>query len=821
MSIDTAVATTFGRSLMDDADATAGRSTLGLGTAATQNTGTSGATIPLLNAGNTWSGAQTITSSVSFGTPLVLIGTNDDANESPNLTLRRNSATPANNDRGGSIVFQANDSTPANQTYAEITLYAQTVTAGLMDAVITFKSRVAGVYGDRFYLKGGFYSSGATGADQGVNTINVSTLYENGTSLQAKYARLAAANTFTATLNDTNASGWQLTTGAASATVPTIVPNRASATTGIGAQASGNISVIITGTETFRFSGSALIGYTDSIPFRLDRAAGNDRRIGIYTAGSLRWAIGANPTAESGSNVGSDLAFGRYDDAGAFLDASFFINRSTGNVLAATSTAYALINSAASSTVPTLIPNRNSTNTGVGAQASGNISMIVAGAEVQRVASSQVTFFQGVAIAPTGAPGSLTVAGVGNAGIEIGRVDGTAGTAHLDFHAGATVVDYDARLICTAGSGSIGGGPIEFFGSAIYTGGNGAGFQLTHTSASATVPTLIPRRGSTNTGFGANASGDISMILAGVEKMRLENTTSTNWSYQRLAVSYAAAQFQNVASSGDGSIYLGAAAGNAASIRFSTGTVVGSLSERWLVGRDATAESGSDAGSLLAVYAYTDAGAFKATALTISRVDSSVNFRGGVFSNGATGGNQGANTLNFTTLYENGTSLASKYQPLDSDLTTIAGLVDPNADRILFWDDSAGAYAYLTLGTNLSITGTTINASGGGSLSDADYGDITVSSGGTVMTIDNDVVTYAKMQNVGANSVLARAAGTSGDVGEVSLAASQLLGRGASGDVAAITLGTNLSMSGTTLNASGGGSGLTHPQVMSRVAIGF
>jgi hypothetical protein len=77
------------------------------------------------------------------------------------------------------------------------------------------------------------------------------------------------------------------------------------------------------------------------------------------------------------------------------------------------------------------------------------------------------------------------------------------------------------------------------------------------------------------------------------------------------------------------------------------------------------------------------------------------------------------------------------------------------------------------------------------------------------------------MQNVGANSVLARAAGTSGDVGEVSLAASQLLGRGASGDVAAITLGTNLSMSGTTLNASGGGSGLTHPQVMSRVAIGF
>lgn len=36
-------------------------------------------------------------------------------------------------------------------------------------------------------------------------------------------------------------------------------------------------------------------------------------------------------------------------------------------------------------------------------------------------------------------------------------------------------------------------------------------------------------------------------------------------------------------------------------------------------------------------------------------------------------------------------------------------LADPNADRILFWDDSAGTYAYLALGTGLSISGTTLN----------------------------------------------------------------------------------------------------------------
>lgn len=36
--------------------------------------------------------------------------------------------------------------------------------------------------------------------------------------------------------------------------------------------------------------------------------------------------------------------------------------------------------------------------------------------------------------------------------------------------------------------------------------------------------------------------------------------------------------------------------------------------------------------------------------------------------------------------------------------------VDPNADRILFWDDSAGAWALLTLTDNLVISGTQLRA---------------------------------------------------------------------------------------------------------------
>lgn len=67
-------------------------------------------------------------------------------------------------------------------------------------------------------------------------------------------------------------------------------------------------------------------------------------------------------------------------------------------------------------------------------------------------------------------------------------------------------------------------------------------------------------------------------------------------------------------------------------------------------------------------------------------------------------------------------------------------------------------------------------------------GDVTT-SGSNVVTIANDAVTYAKQQNVSA--------------------ASRLLGRGSasgSGDCEEITLGTNLTMTGTTLAASGGGS---------------
>ena len=68
---------------------------------------------------------------------------------------------------------------------------------------------------------------------------------------------------------------------------------------------------------------------------------------------------------------------------------------------------------------------------------------------------------------------------------------------------------------------------------------------------------------------------------------------------------------------------------------------------------------------------------------------------------------------------------------------------DPGGDRLLFWDDSASKLTHLTLGDNLSITGTTLAASGAGSTPGGTDGTIQYNDGGVLegnsdFTVDPD-----------------------------------------------------------------------------------
>lgn len=92
-----------------------------------------------------------------------------------------------------------------------------------------------------------------------------------------------------------------------------------------------NTSLVNVVNANFRVSGGGVCGVTGS--------AGNNREFKIYTSDPsdwrnplTRWSFGADTTAESGSNVGSDFRISRWTDAGAFAANALFIKRSTGNI---------------------------------------------------------------------------------------------------------------------------------------------------------------------------------------------------------------------------------------------------------------------------------------------------------------------------------------------------------------------------------------------------------------------------------------------------------------------------------------------------------
>ena len=97
------------------------------------------------------------------------------------------------------------------------------------------------------------------------------------------------------------------------------------------------------------------------------------------------------------------------------------------------------------------------------------------------------------------------------------------------------------------------------------------------------------------------------------------------------------------------------------------------------------------------------------------------------------------------TTYTAGTGLALSSTTFSLSHLGLEALADPDADRIFFWDDSAGAAKFLSLGTGLSISGTTLSGAALYADSDARSAISVTDSGGDGSLAYNNstgVITY-------------------------------------------------------------------------------
>ena len=151
------------------------------GTAAFKNTGTSGDAVPLLNAANTWSAAQSINVS-AFGAPLQLLSTDAGA-FGLDFNLIHLSPSPAANDTLARLVWYGRDAALGTTNYAVLQGVVLDTTDGSEDGALVLSTMLAGAVGERMRVAGGVFHPSATGTDKGNNTLNFGQLWYNGVQL--------------------------------------------------------------------------------------------------------------------------------------------------------------------------------------------------------------------------------------------------------------------------------------------------------------------------------------------------------------------------------------------------------------------------------------------------------------------------------------------------------------------------------------------------------------------------------------------------------------------------------------------------------------
>jgi len=253
--------------------------------------------------------------------------------------------------------------TAAAGTLTGTTLNATVVTSSLT----TIGTLIAGAVPASLVTAGTFGTGGytfpSTLAVSGALTMSAGGTLSSGQTLAAAGATISGAFTASGTVAFTNASPFSLTNaqvltlsttaqtvGAATLTIPnfagvsdTFAFLALAQTFSNKTEASPTFTGTIAGTPTVAsawtwssaqtFATNTQVSSAASAAFIINGATSQVRDLQFETAGSLRWVIRANATAESGGNAGSDFNLVARDDTGAQIDAPISIPRVAGGVM--------------------------------------------------------------------------------------------------------------------------------------------------------------------------------------------------------------------------------------------------------------------------------------------------------------------------------------------------------------------------------------------------------------------------------------------------------------------------------------------------------
>lgn len=128
-------------------------------------------------------GYAAVASANTFTADQTIQSADAGATVGPNLNLDRNSASPADNDVLGAVVFKGRDDGANATTYGQIQGVALDVTDATEDGQVEIQTQLAGTLATRVKVAGGLIVGSPTGSDPGAGKVNATEYQVNGTAL--------------------------------------------------------------------------------------------------------------------------------------------------------------------------------------------------------------------------------------------------------------------------------------------------------------------------------------------------------------------------------------------------------------------------------------------------------------------------------------------------------------------------------------------------------------------------------------------------------------------------------------------------------------